>query len=359
MKKILIITSLIIVSFFGIDKLSAMSWTTITDYNVVRSYAICPKNSNSCDIVNSDDRGSVSSPFQLLYYNETQDRALFGLRISKNINYTSPERFTQLSIDVTLRQDRVGNWKNSLNTAPELSFSAGTDGTYTYSCSVTEITSNDVRYNCVASFDNYAYIESINFRIGTVSNNNIYSTALGLINHSTMTDNGQFPYASPIWITYVGVGLESSADPSLLLIQDTNNKLDDLNQSQQETNNKLDDLNNNLTDDSVDTDNASNFFDSFNNKDHGGLSAIITAPLNAIVKITDTCEPITIPVLDKNIELPCGNTLFWDKAEVQTFRAIWNVLIGGPILYALLAKLFNIIEGLKNPDDDRIEVTKL
>lgn len=136
-------------------------------------------------------------------------------------------------------------------------------------------------------------------------------------------------------------------------------KLDDLNKTQQETNNKLDNIDNTMKDDDVDTDSATNFFDDFNNTDHGGLSTIITAPLNALVKITETCEPITIPVLDKNIELPCGDTLFWNKPEVQTFRAIWNVIVGGPILYMLLVKLFKIIEGLKNPDDDRIEVCDL
>jgi len=122
---------------------------------------------------------------------------------------------------------------------------------------------------------------------------------------------------------------------------------------------KLDDLNNNIKDDDIDTSSSNSFFDSFDDKDHGGLSSIITAPLSAFNKITATCKPISMKVLDKEITLPCGDTLFWNKPSVKSFRVIWNLLLGGPILYFLLIKLFRVIEGLKNPDDDRIEVLDL
>lgn len=138
--------------------------------------------------------------------------------------------------------------------------------------------------------------------------------------------------------------------------QQTNNKLDDLNNKQNQTNSKLDDLNNNLKNSDVDTNGS--FFSNFTSTDHG-ISGIISAPLRAINKLTSSCQPVTFSVLDEPIELPCGDTLFWNKEGVQSFRLIWNILVGGPILFLLLKKLFKVVESLKNPDDDRIEVMDL
>lgn len=138
--------------------------------------------------------------------------------------------------------------------------------------------------------------------------------------------------------------------------QSCSNKLDDMNDKQQKTNDKLDDLNSSLKNSDVDTNGS--FFSNFTSRDHG-ISGIITAPLRAINKLTSSCQPVTFSVLDEPIELPCGDTLFWNKEGVQSFRLIWNILVGGPILFLLLKKLFKVVESLKNPDDDRIEVMDL
>lgn len=138
--------------------------------------------------------------------------------------------------------------------------------------------------------------------------------------------------------------------------QDLENKLNNLNNTQQETNSKLEDLNKNLKSDEIDDN--SGFFSNFTSSDHG-LAGIITSPLRAINKLTSACQPVSFNVLEEPIELPCGDTLFWNKEGVQSFRLIWNILVGGPILFLLLKKLFKVVENLKNPDDDRIEVLDL
>lgn len=137
------------------------------------------------------------------------------------------------------------------------------------------------------------------------------------------------------------------------------NKMDETNNKLDETNGKLDDLNDNITNSDIDMGGANSFFGDFSDTDHGGISGVVTAPLRFINKLTATCNPLELDVLGSNVKLPCGNTLFWDKPEVANFRTIWNVLFGGAILYALMSKLFKVIEGLKNPDDSRIEVMKL
>lgn len=154
-----------------------------------------------------------------------------------------------------------------------------------------------------------------------------------------------------------------SDDPNTKLLNDINNnqvqtnkKLDQLNKNQNQTNNKLNDLKDTLKSDDVDD--KSSFFTDFSSADHG-LSGVITAPLRAISKITATCQPVTFSVLDEPIELPCGDTLFWNKESVKSFKIVWNLLVGGPLIYFLIKKLFKVIESLKNPDDDRIEVLDL
>ena len=138
-----------------------------------------------------------------------------------------------------------------------------------------------------------------------------------------------------------------------------NSNIDSMKEKQDETNKQLGDLNDNITSDEVDMSGVNSFFGDFTDTDHGGISGVVTAPLKFINKLTGTCSPLSFKVLDADIELPCGDTLFWNKTEVSSFRITWNILLGGPILYLLLCKLFKVIEGLKNPDDSRVEVMKL
>lgn len=101
------------------------------------------------------------------------------------------------------------------------------------------------------------------------------------------------------------------------------------------------------------------FFSNFNDNSHGLLS-IITSPLNAINSITSgSCTPQTIPVLGKTITLPCGDTLFWNREDVQDFKIFWNMFVGGIICYFIGLSLFHKIQKFKNPTDDRVEVIDL
>ena len=124
-----------------------------------------------------------------------------------------------------------------------------------------------------------------------------------------------------------------------------------------ETNNKLDDVNKSLNDDTIDSSSANSFFDSFSSTDHGGISGIITAPLVAIKKMLDkNCSPLSATYKGKKIELPCGYD-FWSK--MTAIKEFINLTLGGLLCYNIIRKLFKLIESMKNPDDDRVEVMKL
>lgn len=114
-----------------------------------------------------------------------------------------------------------------------------------------------------------------------------------------------------------------------------------------------------IEDDSVDSESAGGFFNNFESEDNGGISSVITAPLGAVRKMTNKCYPLTLKVMDSDVDLPCGTTLFWDKPEVHSFRMTWNLIVGGSFIFLLLSKVFKLIENIKDPTSDKVEVMKL
>lgn len=126
-----------------------------------------------------------------------------------------------------------------------------------------------------------------------------------------------------------------------------------------ETNDKLNDLNSSLNDSNINGSlgDAGSFFDNFTTTDHGGLSGIITAPLVAINQMLNTsCNPMTTTFKGKELSLPCGYE-FWNKmGPIQDFI---NLVLGGLLCYQIIIKLYKLIEKIKNPEDDRLEVMDL
>lgn len=109
------------------------------------------------------------------------------------------------------------------------------------------------------------------------------------------------------------------------------------------------------------TSEANNFFESFTSQDNGGISSIITAPLSAISGLASaTCSPITLPIpyLDnKQLVLPCMSAIYIE--HFGSFFSLYQTIIFGVIAYRMLVSIFMMIQGFKNPDDDKIEVVDL
>ena len=114
------------------------------------------------------------------------------------------------------------------------------------------------------------------------------------------------------------------------------------------------DMNDTMKDDSINANTGNDFFDNFNYGDDS-LAGVITAPLRFFNKLTDSCSPITLNVLGQNVVLPCGDTLFWNRNDVSTFKTFWNILFGGAILYTLSLKLYKVIHDAIDPQKDNIE----
>ena len=142
-------------------------------------------------------------------------------------------------------------------------------------------------------------------------------------------------------------------------INNTTNIINNQNSNTEAINGKLDDMNTSINSSDIDSSSGVNFFNNFNTEDNGGISSVITAPLRFVRKMTDSCEPISFDLMEQDINLPCGDTLFWNKEGVAPLRTIWNILVGGAFIYALLRKIFKIIEDIKDPQSDKIEVLNL
>lgn len=133
--------------------------------------------------------------------------------------------------------------------------------------------------------------------------------------------------------------------------------VDQVNKAVQQVQEETKKVNDTISSDEVDDSGGKSFFDNFTTSDNGGISSLVTAPLQFINRATDKCSPISIPLYDKKISLPCGDTLFWNKTEVKPLRDVINTIVGGVFIYFLLGRIFRIIQNIKNPlSDDESEV---
>lgn len=109
----------------------------------------------------------------------------------------------------------------------------------------------------------------------------------------------------------------------------------------------------------VNSENVNNFWDKFEHKDYG-LTQIITAPINTIKKISNgTCTPYNITILGKTIQLPCGDTIFWNREDVESFKIFWNMFWGGILCYGIGKLIIKDVQKATNPNSDKLEVIDL
>lgn len=183
--------------------------------------------------------------------------------------------------------------------------------------------------------------------------------------------NTSMEYAQGVRVYLISANVEDNLSDALLN-QITNQNETIINQNQQlidgtnKTNDKLDDLKNNqnktndtLNNDNVDEANskANDFFNNFSDTDHNGISGIVKAPLVAFNSmLSNTCSPLTATYQGKEISLPCGDE-FWSK--LSALKTFINLTYGGILCYLIAVKLFKLVNNLKNPNNDKVEVMNL
>ena len=106
-------------------------------------------------------------------------------------------------------------------------------------------------------------------------------------------------------------------------------------------------------------DSAGGFFNDFTTDTHG-LTAIITAPLSLISKITSaSCSALVLPLpfVDKDLTLPCMGAIY--SQYFGSFLSIYQLITFGIVAYWVCVRIFNLVKDFKNPDHDEIEVLDL
>lgn len=101
-------------------------------------------------------------------------------------------------------------------------------------------------------------------------------------------------------------------------------------------------------------------FKNFKTNDHG-LSSIITAPLQAIKNLTSsTCNSLDLPIpfsKGQTISLPCMTSIYENRLGI--IYTMYKTIITGYIGYWVCVRIYTLIKGFKDPDDDKVEVLDL
>lgn len=201
---------------------------------------------------------------------------------------------------------------------------------------------------------------SIMFNTHVVNNNSytVFITGLNLLIGDSIPSGVQIPTYDGQFNT-INTKIDS-VDQALEEVKkaqnSTNNKLNSIQEETKKTNDTLND------DDTTDSTNKANEFFSGFTTDTFGLTSIITAPLSLIGSITSsTCSPLSlnIPFLSKNnkLDLPCMSSIY--QENFGSFLTIYQTVTFGIVAYWVCVRIFALVKGFKNPDEDKVEVLDL
>lgn len=208
-------------------------------------------------------------------------------------------------------------------------------------------------------------------QIAWANNAPFYSSGYKVNCYAFLDSDTQFREFNTLKIT-IGYSDYKNADPRIFrpFFYDSENK-DSIEAIKEESEKQIqaingvkgsiDTTNDILNDDKTDgaNDKGDDFFNEFNFEFKGGLTGILTAPLNTIASLTgSSCSPITltIPFVNKQMELPCMTTIY---SRFGNFFTAYQIITFGIIGYWIIVKTFKIIKDMVNPDDDKVEVLDL
>lgn len=96
--------------------------------------------------------------------------------------------------------------------------------------------------------------------------------------------------------------------------------------------------------------------------DEHGLFSVITAPLMIFVNLQSNqsqCQPLQLPLpyVNRNIELPCMTPLY--QTMFGSMFTMYQTIVSGIISYYVMLKMLEMVKGIKDPQNDKIEATAL
>lgn len=101
------------------------------------------------------------------------------------------------------------------------------------------------------------------------------------------------------------------------------------------------------------------FFESFSESDIGGISSIVSLPLDLIRSLTDdnSCEPLILTIWGKEVHIPSG-CIMWEQAS-DSVITVWHTVICGLGSYYILVDAFKTKEKLLDPHNREVKTLDL
>lgn len=224
-----------------------------------------------------------------------------------------------------------------------------------------------------------------------MSTNGLYSLSINFNNNSTsvsafgvsvyrLTFSNNMAYQNSVYSSYIYDYLQNWVYPRLNGIETNTgatsqqlqwiysylqnyiyNELQSQNNAIEETKESVDNINNNITNDNVDD--QGDFFTNFDSGDEGSLTDLIALPLDFISSLNNACTPISFPTINFHnftftLTIPCMSTLVYSHFNSNLINLL-RLLINGIILYRMLVWFIDFIRGLKDPQNDDLEVMEL
>ena len=256
-------------------------------------------------------------------------------------------------------------------------------------CSLT--TSYGSANNVSCSYEQNTYISGDNYydrlRIYFTTSSNNYSSVLYTWQFGQITSNGYIlvntrsaTISEDGWIaynaTYIGYDNDDPNSSGIINRLDRNNatqkeantllgqireKINDFKSSMEQKFDsligKVQSIYNTLTSESYDITDIDDILGLGDGEDEGPVSGVINAPISWLQSFYNNnsagCGTLSLTMFNTSIRIPYG-CFFWDRQDVQSFRAIWQLLFGGFLIYKMAYRVIKQMNNALDPTKDDI-----
>lgn len=142
----------------------------------------------------------------------------------------------------------------------------------------------------------------------------------------------------------------------------TASSVDEVKQATNEVKQEIKSTNDTLN--NADTSGAQNdvdsFFNGFDEGDTGSLMNLVKLPLKFLNSLNNSCQAIELDTgFIGKFRLECLSSTLYNQSGFSGLFNIIKLILNGAIMYGCIRKIISVVQKLKNPDDDEIEVMDL
>lgn len=105
---------------------------------------------------------------------------------------------------------------------------------------------------------------------------------------------------------------------------------------------------------------ADSFFNGFSEGDTGSLMNLVKLPLKFLNSLNNSCQAIEVDTgFIGKYRLECLSSTLYNQSGFSGLFNIIKLILNGVVMYGCIRKIISVVQKLKNPDDDEIEVMDL